>query len=308
MTPGQPRTCPEGCRYTAPLPALPTTSACTGDNDGTGAATSDCAAPDGGTGCDGADGLAEEDCTAVNIFCQFTAAATPSSCALNAHFSACAVAGSEGVNGYNCVFTPAVAAGAAVPETCIEDVGLDSSSVSQSSVTSGDYPFCVGDPRGWGLDVVCKGGTSLIDAATTTEKGRTAVEQQTNCCAGPLDVGGDCGGSDWCKKGLYCNEDLGMFSDNACELCPCNPGVACGLRSDGDGQPALPCGALNLLGDECGDEHGGCAPGTYCDDSGWFSSFECITGDGDEGGGDGWGWMQWGLLVCGMNSIDSFYR
>ena len=89
-------------------------------------------------------------------------------------------------------------------------------------------------------------------------------------------MGGDCGGSDWCKKGLYCNEDLGMFSDNACELCPCNPGVARGLRSDGDGQPALPCGALNLLGDECGDEHGGCAPGMYCDDSGWFSSFECI--------------------------------
>jgi hypothetical protein len=83
MTPGQRDTCEEGCLYVAPVPEQPIAATCTGDNDGTGVARSDCRAPDGGTGCDAADGEDAEACTAINQFCTFIPSAPASSCRLN---------------------------------------------------------------------------------------------------------------------------------------------------------------------------------------------------------------------------------
>ena len=214
--------------------------------------------------------------------------------------------------GVGCTYV-AAQANSSVPAHCISsesDAGASGSSTP--SPPPGPHAFCSGGQAGF--DVVCdpESGTTLVPGSATVEKGSTALEHQTNCCAGPLGAGEVCGGGDgWCQKGLFCNEDNGWLTSDVCTPCPCGAGVGCGLATDGDdGIPALPCGALNPLGAECGHELGGCMDGLYCAEpwldilwaegecksaSSLFASDESWLADD---GHEGWGW--WVVVVLVM--------
>ena len=94
------------------------------------------------------------------------------------YFSACAVAGGAGdASGYNCVFSPGVAAGSTTPEVCAEDtsttLSTDDSGTSSSRGVP-QYEVCVGDPQGFGLDVACAEGTALVTGAASVVKGKSS--------------------------------------------------------------------------------------------------------------------------------------